>query len=121
MSKFVKLFSALSLVLALAMVSLGQSEATSGRITGTVRDAQGAGVPNATVVVSNPATGFEQTVTTNENGEFSAVQLKPGDYTLAVTAPGFGQATQTGYHVEVGSALNANIASVYRLSMRKCS
>jgi hypothetical protein len=110
MSKFVKLFSALSLALALAMVSLGQSEATSGRITGTVKDAQGAGVPNATVVVSSPATGFEQTVSTNENGEFSAVQLKPGDYTVVVTAPGFGQATQTGYHVEVGSVLNANIA-----------
>ncbi|MEP6741563.1 MAG: carboxypeptidase regulatory-like domain-containing protein, partial [bacterium] len=109
MSKFVKVFSVLALVLALTVVAFGQSEATSGRITGTVKDSQGAGVPNATVTVSSPENGITQTVMTNENGEFSAVQLKPGDYTVEVVAPGFGKSTQTGYHVEVGSSLPANI------------
>jgi hypothetical protein len=109
MSKFVKCFSLFALMLALAVVTFGQSEATSGRITGTVKDPQGAAVPNASVTVSNPANGFSQTVMTNDSGEFSAVQLKPGDYTVEVMAAGFGKATQTGYHVEVGSSLPATI------------
>ncbi|HYY42843.1 MAG TPA: carboxypeptidase regulatory-like domain-containing protein, partial [Pyrinomonadaceae bacterium] len=86
-----------------------QSQATAGQIVGTVKDPQGAAVPNATVTVTSPATGFSQTFTTNENGEFQAIQLKPGDYTVEATAAGFGTATQTGYHVEVGSALTANV------------
>jgi hypothetical protein len=110
MSKFVKLSFALSLMLAMSAVVMAQSEATTGRITGTVKDSQGAAVPNASVTVSNPANGVSQTMTTNENGEFNAVQLRPGDYTVEVTATGFGKSTQTGYHVEVGSALTANIA-----------
>ena len=110
MSKFVKLSFALLLMLSISAVAMAQSEATTGRITGTVKDSAGAGVPNASVTVSNPANGSSQTMTTNENGEFNAVQLKPGDYTVEVTAPGFGKSTQTGYHVEVGSALTANIA-----------
>jgi outer membrane receptor protein involved in Fe transport len=110
MSKSVKLFSALFLTLAMSAMAMAQSEATTGRITGTVRDSAGAGVPNASVTVSNPSNGTSQTVTTNENGEFNAVQLRPGDYTVEVTATGFGKSTQSGYHVEVGSALTANIA-----------
>ncbi len=87
-----------------------QAQATGGQIVGTVKDPQGAAVANATVAVSNPATGFSQTFTTNENGEFTAINLQSGDYTVEVTASGFGKSTQTGYHVEVGSALTANIA-----------
>jgi len=110
MSKFVKLSFVVLLTLSISGLTMAQSEATTGRITGTVKDSQGAAVPNASVTVSNPSDGFSQSLTTNENGEFTAVQLKPGDYTVEVTAPGFGKSTQTGYHVEVGSALNANIA-----------
>ena len=109
MSKFVKLSFALFLMLSMSAMAMAQSEATTGRITGTVKDSNDAGVPNATVTISNPSTGVTQTVTTNENGEFTAVQLRPGDYTVEVTASGFGKSTQTGYHVEVGSALTANI------------
>jgi hypothetical protein len=110
MSKFVKFSFALFLAFSMCAVAMAQSEATSGRITGTVRDAQGAAVPNATVTITNASIGFEQTLVTNEDGEFNAVQLRPGDYVIEVTAPGFGKSTQAGYKVEVGSALTANIA-----------
>ena len=110
MSKSVKLIFALCLILSISAIAMAQSEATTGRITGTVKDSAGAGVPNASVTISNPSNGSSQTLTTNENGDFNAVQLKPGDYTVEVTATGFGKSTQSGYHVEVGSALTANIA-----------
>lgn len=110
MPKFAKFSFVVFLMLSMSAMAIAQSEATTGRITGTVKDSAGAGVPNASVTVSNPSTGTSQTMTTNENGEFNAVQLKPGDYTVEVTATGFGKSTQSGYHVEVGSALTANIA-----------
>ncbi|HVG38469.1 MAG TPA: carboxypeptidase regulatory-like domain-containing protein, partial [Pyrinomonadaceae bacterium] len=89
--------------------AVAQTQATAGQIVGTIKDPQGAAVANATVTVSNPSIGFSQNFTTNESGEFSALQLKPGNYTVEVTATGFGTFTQTGYQVEVGSALPANI------------
>ena len=89
---------------------VAQSQATAGQIVGTVKDPQGASVPSATITVTNVATGLSQTLTANDEGGFRAVSLPPGDYTLTVTASGFGTTTQTGYRVEVGSSLDANIA-----------
>jgi carboxypeptidase family protein len=109
MSKFAKFSLLILLVFATSMIATAQSQATAGQIIGTVQDAQGAAVPNASVTVSNAATGFSQTIQTNDSGDFNAVQLKPGDYTIEVTASGFGKSTQTGYHVEVGSSLTAKI------------
>jgi hypothetical protein len=66
-------------------------------------------VPGATVTITNVATSLAQNQTTSGEGTFRAVQLPPGDYTLTVNASGFGALTQTGYKVEVGSSLDANV------------
>ncbi len=89
--------------------ALAQSQASTGQIVGTVRDPQGAALPNASVTVNNTATGLTQTLTTNQDGLFRAVLLPVGDYTVKVSSTGFGQFTQSGYKVEVGSTLDANI------------
>src|SRR5713101_7182389 len=73
-----------------AVGAMAQSQASSGQIVGTVKDPQGSAVPNATVTITNPAIGFSKTYQTNEDGEFRAVSLKPGDYTVEVAAQGFG-------------------------------
>ncbi len=86
-----------------------QSQASTGQIVGTVKDPQGAAVPNATVTVNNAATGLTQTLTTNNQGVFRAVLLPVGDYTVKVNSPGFGEFTQTGYKVTIGSSLDAEI------------
>ena len=107
MSNFVKLSLAFFLTLSLSAIALAQ--ATGGQIVGTVTDQQGAAVPNATVKITNTATSVVQTLTTTDEGGFRAVSLAPGEYTIEVSAAGFGTSTQTGYVVEVGSALTANI------------
>jgi hypothetical protein len=89
--------------------ALAQSQASTGQIVGTVKDPQGAAVPNATVTVTNTATGLTQTLTTNADGLFRAVLLPVGDYTVKVVSQGFGEFTQSGYKVEVGSTLDANV------------
>lgn len=109
MSKIISFSFAAFLVLALSVMALAQSQASTGQIVGTVKNPAGELVPGASVVVTNPATGLSRTLSTDEQGGFRAVSLPSGDYTIEVTATGFGRFVQTGYKVEVGSAINANI------------
>jgi Carboxypeptidase regulatory-like domain len=97
------------LVLCMSAVGMAQSQATTGQIVGTVKNPAGEVIPGATVKVTNTENGQSQTLTTNDEGGFRAVSLQPGNYSVNVTAQGFGDFTQTGYQVEVGSSLDANI------------
>ncbi len=65
-----------------------QGETTSA-IVGQVNDATGAGVPGATVTVTNKETGLKRTAKTDESGRFNFPQLKPGTYTVRAEAEGF--------------------------------
>ena len=65
----------------------------SGDVVGVVTDQSGAIVPNATVTVTSKATGEAHAATTNSSGSYRVPLLKPGDYTIVVTAPGFEQAS----------------------------
>lgn len=110
MSKFLRFsFVSLLVVAMCALSAMAQSQASTGQIVGTVKNPNGELVPGATVTVTNPATGLTRTTTTNDQGGFTAVNLPSGDYTIDVEAPGFGKFTQTGYKVEVGSALTADV------------
>jgi Carboxypeptidase regulatory-like domain len=80
-------FAALCLVLFCAGTSSAQL--FPGRITGAVRDAQGAAVPGATVKLTNPSTGLERTQISDQNGEFNFPELALGNYTLTITKDGF--------------------------------
>jgi hypothetical protein len=60
-----------------------------GSINGTVLDPTGAVVPNATVEVQNPVSGFTRSVTTDSRGRFQFTNVPFNPYHLTVTAPGF--------------------------------
>jgi hypothetical protein len=60
-----------------------------GRITGTVRDPQGAVISGAKVKLQNTSTGLERSVESNENGDFNFSQLALGTYQITVSKPGF--------------------------------
>lgn len=101
---------ALSAVLggiALTAPGYGQST-TQGAISGTVFDASGAVVPNATVVIHNEGTNADQTLTSGGAGEFRASQLEPGTYTITISAPGFSAAKSTGVVVSVNQVTDIN-------------
>ena len=63
-----------------AVMTATAQNAALGNISGVVRDSAGAVIPNATVVVTNTATGASRTVTTNGDGYYSATFLQPGVY-----------------------------------------
>jgi len=67
----------------------GQGTAT-GTILGTVTDSTGAVLPNATVVVTNTATGISHQTQTTASGDYSVPDLQPGPYSVTVNATGFG-------------------------------
>jgi hypothetical protein len=83
----------------------------SGDIAGAVSDQSGAAVPGATVTITDSETGAAQVVTTDSRGEFRANLLKPGNYSVSVSAPSF-QTTETKAFVAVGqtSAVNVSLA-----------
>jgi hypothetical protein len=97
--------TALTLVLLAAATGLGQS--TSGSITGTVKDGAGAPVPDATVLVTNPATNLTRKVTTNSAGVFTAAQIPPGNYTIAVEKTGFKKLEKTNIVLNAIDLVNA--------------
>ncbi len=72
-----------------------------GGITGTVVDPQGASIANASVKLTNPATGSVVDGKSNGAGEFNFPELTPGLYKVTVAVPGFQTAQIDNINVEV--------------------
>jgi hypothetical protein len=64
-------------------------QAATATLSGTVEDEKGDVVADASVMVSNPATGLERHVTTTGDGAFTIPQLPPGTYLVRVEREGF--------------------------------
>jgi hypothetical protein len=85
----------------LGVGAYGQS-AVDGAIAGTVQDAGGAVIPNATIVIHSNQTNAEQTVTSDGSGYFRAIHLQPSTYTVTIEASGFQSYKSPGVIVQVG-------------------
>src|SRR6202795_1774177 len=97
-----RLAGAVSLGLILATFAFGQS---TGAIQGTVTDASGAAVPNATVTVKDPAHGVARAQATDSTGVYFVPSLPVGTYSVEVKAPGLALTEAKGLMVEVGSTV----------------
>src|ERR1700754_4290972 len=62
---------------------------TVGSISGTVRDPQGAAVPNAEVVILDEKTQKLRSVNADDNGFYSLPSLPVGRYTVSTAPQGF--------------------------------
>jgi outer membrane receptor protein involved in Fe transport len=80
-----------------------RAQVAGGTLSGTITDPSGAAVANAQVVIKNSATGVAKTVTTNTDGFYSAANLLPGEYEVAVSTPGFNTEIKKGITINVGS------------------
>jgi hypothetical protein len=69
------------------------AQSTFATVQGTVMDASGAIVPDATVTIKNEDTGTVETVHSNSTGEYRAFDLNAGTYTLVISHAGFGDQT----------------------------
>ena len=109
----VSLFAlSLTLCLALAIMTFGTTfgQAVYGSIFGTVTDASGAAVPNATVTITNTGTNVSETTKSNESGNYNQTRLIPGTYRVKVEASNFKSAVIETVVVNVDTASTANIS-----------
>ena len=81
-----------------------------GSIAGTVTDAQGAVVQNATVTVRNLATNASRTGMTNNDGQYRVLQLQPGVYEVKASATNFKQSVLGNIQVQVGQIASADLS-----------
>jgi Carboxypeptidase regulatory-like domain len=84
--------------------------AGTGSIQGSVADATGAIIQNASVTVTNVATQVKHTAVTGSSGLYSFPNLDIGTYTVDVVAQGFEQYRQSNIVLEVGSSIAVNVS-----------
>ena len=103
-----------SLALALFLLSLlglyGFAQSvTTGDLTGTVTDASGAIIPQATVTLRSTSEGTSQTTATNQSGSYHFSLLKPGNYIVSATAANMSE-TRRSVDVQLGQISSVTLA-----------
>src|SRR5581483_9880479 len=113
--KGVSMFRPISLMI-LLVAFLGvclMAQAPTGTISGIVTDDTGGVIPNATVSITNKATGVSRTTQSNAEGFFTAPALPAGDYEVRAEVKGFrtlvraatvqaGESTQVNMPMSIG-------------------
>jgi hypothetical protein len=102
-----------ALTLALGLLAGGawaQTDVTTTRVSGTVSDESGAGLPGVTVTITNNETGLAVTSVTDENGSYRLLNLPTGSYTLTAALDGFATAEQSDLRLILGSTPTINVS-----------
>jgi len=100
---------ALQFVLVLVSASPLAAQVPSGAVSGTVTDQNGGVLANATVTVTNQATGLSRVVQSGSDGSFSVPSLPAGRYDVLVVAQGF-QPTASPADVVTGSTTTVRVS-----------
>jgi hypothetical protein len=91
------------------LVGVHAQSSTTGNITGTVRDPQGAAVPKAEVTVTEEKTGVTRTVSATEDGFYNVTSLLPGIYTVSTAPAGFKKSVTTNVELHVNENKTVNL------------
>jgi hypothetical protein len=98
-----KLLRVLAVVCAALLASVAaRPQGSSGRILGVVTDQSGGNVGGAAVTITDVARGVSQTLTTDSDGAYVALNLQPGTYTVRAEFKGFKNFERKNILVEVG-------------------
>src|SRR5215213_1438574 len=98
-----------SLATMLVLCTSAFAQGRIGTVQGTVKDPNGAVVPNAKVTVTQSVTGYNQTAQTDDDGVFKLVNIPFNTYTVRAEAAGF-QAVEQAIDLESGIPLNVDLA-----------
>lgn len=99
----------LVVLVVVVVCAVGWAQLPTATLNGTVSDPQGAVVPGAKVVLTNPATGATRDVTTTQ-GLYTFANVPPGSYTVRVEAKGFAIQEIKDVSLEVGRAATLNVS-----------
>ncbi len=93
-----------ALALGLAMPAFAQTDVTTSRISGAVRDQDGGVLPGATVEAVNQETGLVLRAVCDTNGNYRIFNMPTGLYTVTASLSGFKSSTRKDVRLVLGSA-----------------
>ena len=96
-------------IISLALMLSVSGQTVSGTLRGTVTDANGAVIPNATVTVKNTETGLERTVVTSDDGNYNLPFLPIGKYNVEATRTDFNKVVRQNVTVSLNETNVVNI------------
>jgi hypothetical protein len=100
---------AVAALLALPGIPL-RAQTDTGSIVGIVQDKGNARLAGATVAVTDTATSVTHTFVTNNDGEYEALQLIPGTYSVTASQSGFSTQVRQNVAVNVQSRIQVDFA-----------
>src|SRR5437899_11256185 len=96
-----------------AIAAPASAQITTGTVSGTVKDPQGAVIPGAAVTLISETRGTRMSdVFTNTNGDFVFVNVSPDRYTVQVTMTGFKTLERAGITVTAGDRLGVGALTI---------
>jgi len=107
MRKFTFSVMALGMIMSCLIAIYAQ---TTGSMSGTVTDPNGAILAGANITLKNDATGLERRTVTNDKGIFGFTSLQPGVYSVTVENSGFKRALASNITVQVSTEAAVNIS-----------
>ncbi|GAF89183.1 unnamed protein product, partial [marine sediment metagenome] len=107
--KFLKFFI-LTILCVCLMVGSVFAQRLTGKITGTVSDADGIPLPGVTVEISSPSMmGGVRAQITSDRGSYRFINLPPGTYKLVFKLEGFQTLERENVKLSIGKTVNENM------------
>ena len=82
---------------------VGLAQFENGSLIGTIRDASGAVIAGAQVIVVNTGTGISVSTTTDKDGDYELPSVHIGTYTISATHEGFNKAIAENISISVNT------------------
>ena len=103
-------FTATALSLLCLTATALMAQATSGSMSGTITDPNGALIPGAKVQALHQPTSRAFDTVSSDGGLYVFPNLPPGPYEVTVEQPGFKKLVRTGLEINIGTRLDLNIS-----------
>jgi hypothetical protein len=100
-----RLTSVLVCLMLAAAAAFPQAQISSGDVKGTIYDASGAVVPNASITATNQEKNISRPARSGSGGEYALLALPPGVYTIRAEAAGFSRQIRKDAQLTVGETL----------------
>jgi hypothetical protein len=98
------------LAITLTLLAPASAQSTGGRILGRVTDPTGAVIGAVSITLTNEGTGVSRDAKSDASGDYTFIEVVPGNYRIEYTAQGFKKIVNRGVTVNVNQVLTLNTA-----------